>query len=218
MQCERTAEEADFLHITAQDGTRWFGGPESKDRVRCSLCCCRVVFVSRGMLLVFLKKLRDSCVARQRSDVINYLLQGAVQEGFDEPLLSALFRIFSTPFAPGRLVAYACAALVNFTSDLSMATPPALLTHGPAILEQLLRLVSSEHSREDVRLKAMSATAQTASVLAEQGKLTQEMLTASLEIFWPFMSSGDVDETLKARAVDCATLVGEFCIGTERDR
>lgn len=134
--------------------------------------------------------------------------QGVVQEKFGEELLSALYRIINTPYAPGRLVAYSCAAIVNFTADLQ-TVPQAFVQHSPAIIERLLQLVANENSRDDVRLKAMSAAAQSASTLAGEGELTPQMLQGFLEVFWPFLT-GDVENDVKARAIDCATLLGKL--------
>lgn len=130
-----------------------------------------------------------------------------MQEQFGEQLLSSLFRIINIPYAPGRLIAYSCAALVNFSSDIGSFVPNSLLEHGPAIIERLLQLIQNENSRDDVRLKAMSAAGQTASVIAGEERLSPDMLQIFMETFWPFLS-GDVEETTKARAIDCATLVG----------
>ncbi|KAK9900799.1 ARM repeat-containing protein [Cystobasidium minutum MCA 4210] len=132
-------------------------------------------------------------------------LSGIVQEKFGEELLSALYRIINTPYAPGRLVAYSCAAIVNFTADLQ-TVPQAFVQHSPAIIERLLQLVANENSRDDVRLKAMSAAAQSASTLAGEGELTPQMLQGFLEVFWPFLT-GDIENDVKARAIDCATLL-----------
>lgn len=135
------------------------------------------------------------------------IIQGVVQERFGEELLSAFYRIVNTPYAPGRLVAYSCAALVNFTSDIEVV-PQSFIQHGPSIIERLLHLISNENSRDDVRLKAMSAAGQSASVLAGEGALSPHMLGDVFEVFWPFLT-GNVENDVKARAIDCATLVGE---------
>lgn len=54
----------------------------------------------------------------------------------------------------------------------------------------------------------MSAAGQSASVLAGEGPLSPQMLRDVFEVFWPFLT-GNVENGVKARAIDCATLVGE---------
>lgn len=54
----------------------------------------------------------------------------------------------------------------------------------------------------------MSAAAQSAVVLATANVFTSEMMLHYFEVFWPFLT-GDVENDLKARAIDSATLMGE---------
>lgn len=59
----------------------------------------------------------------------------------------------------------------------------------------------------------MSAAAQSASVLASEKHFNEKMLMNFLDAFWP-MLQGYVDDDTKARAIDCATLLGEFRLYT----
>lgn len=112
------------------------------------------------------------------------------------------------PSAPPRLIAYTCAALVNYTEDLQ-TLPPSLLSHASPLLQQLHNLLTNPTSRQDVRLKAMSSIAQLASVLAQAKELKHDVYEGVMQSLWVYLD-GEVDNEVRARAMDCMSLIGKI--------
>lgn len=174
----------------------------------------RVVYAAIYTLAQFCSYLDVSISQKAVSQPIRFVRdidafpQAVVQERYGEQVILSLLRIVDMDSAPERLLAYACSAFINLTSDIGDKLPQGLKGQAGAILERLLGFIGSARSSADVRRRAMSAAAQTARTLGDHKALSQEYCEAILTALWPYLRS-DIDSDMKANAIDCATLAGK---------
>lgn len=138
-----------------------------------------------------------------------YILQGKVQESYPCDILAAISGVLRSSSAPQRLIGYAAAALVNFAEDAS-STSASLRKWSPEILQQLVTLFTFENTRKDVKESCMSATASLTALLGHEQTLSMDIFQGVMQALWSYLHSDDTDNDLRARAIDCATLVGEW--------
>lgn len=133
-------------------------------------------------------------------------LGGTIQADYGEAILPTFLRILSNRELPARLLAYTCAALVNYTEELS-PLPESLSKISNALFSQLLTIIDTYSFRDDLKMRAMSALAQLAATLGDSQSLSSDVYRAAMSTLWRFIDGGEVEDDLRARSIDCATLL-----------
>jgi hypothetical protein len=130
-----------------------------------------------------------------------------VQSTYGETILPALVRIISQRESPARLIAYTSSAIVNYMDDLE-GVPSSLQSYAAPLMNGLLAVIDTYSMRDDARMRAMSALSALVAGLGEAKLLTNQVYQNAMSIMWPFVD-GQAEADLKARALDCTTVIGE---------
>ena len=129
-----------------------------------------------------------------------------MQNTHGEIILPALISIVSRRESPARLIAYTSSAVVNYLDGLE-TLPPSLQKYSGTLMDRLLSIIDTYSMRDDAKMRAMSALSALAAALGEAKQYSIQAYQSAMSTVWPFVD-GDVEAEMRARALDCITIIG----------
>lgn len=130
-----------------------------------------------------------------------------MQRTYGDSVLPALGHIIAQRESPARLVGFTCSALVNYLDGFD-DLPAPLQKHAEPMLDGLLSIIDMFSTRDDAKMRAMSALSALVAVLAQAGQLPARSYSSAMSIMWPFID-GQTEADVKARALDAITIIGQ---------